>query len=446
MQPYLPNTTADEQAMLEVIGAASVDELFASIPGELRMGRPLDLPPAMGEMQLTRHVSEIAAKNASAGDHVCFLGGGAYDHFIPAVVDTVAARGEFYTAYTPYQAEASQGTLQAMFEYQTLIARLTGMDVSNASLYDGASATAEAVLMALGATRRRRVVAPRSLHPEYRQVLATYLANLDAELVTLPTPEGTLDPQRLTDAVDEQTACVIVQHPNFFGCLERAETLSRLAREAGALTVGVVDPVSLGLLRRPGDWGADIVAAEGHGLGCPMAYGGPFLGILACTEKLLRRMPGRLVGETTDRRDRRCFVLTMQTREQHIRREKATSNICTNQGLLALRASVHLALLGPRGLRQLGELCLQKANYARERLTAEGRLSAAFEGAVFKEFVVRVADGGVAHRLAHARAEGILAGVPLGRWYPELADCLLVAVTEKRTREEIDRLAEVLAE
>jgi len=430
--------------MLEAIGAASIDELFSSIPDELRLTRPLDLPAAMGEMELTRHVGEIASKNASVADHVCFLGGGAYDHFIPAVVDMVGSRSEFYTAYTPYQPEASQGTLQAMFEYQTLITRLTGMDVSNASLYDGATATAEAMLMALGATRRRRVVVPASLHPEYRQVLETYLANLDAELVTLPTPDGTLAPERLSDVVDDQTACVIVQHPNFFGGVEQAEVLSSIAHDAGALVVGVIDPVSLGLLQRPGDWGADIVAAEGQGLGCPMAYGGPYLGILACSEKLVRRIPGRLVGETTDRRDRRCFVLTMQTREQHIRREKATSNICTNQGLVALRASVHLALLGPHGLRELGRLCIQKANYARDRLTSNGALSAAFPMGVFKEFVVRANDGDVNGRLARARREGILAGVPLERWYPELSDCMLVAVTEKRTRAEIDRLVDVL--
>jgi len=443
--PYLPNTTAEQEEMLAAIGAESIDELFSSIPAELRLDRPLKLPPAMGEMELTAHVSRLAAKNASTPDHACFLGGGAYDHFIPAVVDMVGSRSEFYTAYTPYQPEASQGTLQAMFEYQTLITRLTGIDVSNASLYDGATATAEAMLMALGATRRKRVVVPASLHPDYRQTLETYITNLDVELVTVPTPDGVIDRDQLENAVDDQTACVIVQHPNFFGCLEEPEAVGRLAHDNGALLVGVVDPVSLGLLRRPGDWGADIVAAEGQGLGCPMAFGGPYLGILACSEKLLRRIPGRLVGETTDRRDRRCFVLTLQTREQHIRREKATSNICTNQGLLALRASVHLSLLGPQGIRQLGELCAQKANYTRDQLTAAGGISAAFDRPVFKEFVIRLESGNVREALARARGEKLLAGVPLGQWYPELDDCLLIAVTEKRTREEIDRLVDVLA-
>jgi glycine dehydrogenase subunit 1 len=442
--PYIPQTDDDQQAMLEAIGVASLEELFETVPSELRLDRPLDLPAAMGEIELTAHLQQLAARNTSAAQAVCFLGAGSYDHFIPAVVDFVAARSEFYTSYTPYQAEASQGSLQALFEYQTLITQLTGMDVSNSSLYDGGSAAAEAVLMALGASgRSARVVVAQSVHPEYRQVLATYLANLNTELITIGTPDGAVAPEKLEAAVDGQTACVLLQHPNFFGCLEEVEAAAEIAHRAGALLIVAVDPISLGLLKRPGDYGADIVVAEGQSLGNPMAFGGPYLGILACREQFVRRMPGRLVGQTVDRRGRRCWVLTLQTREQHIRREKATSNICTNQGLIALRAAVYLATMGPTGMRQVAELCLQKARYAAQRLTAGASLSMAFNRPTFKEFVVRSSHRPVEELLEAARAEGIFAGVPLGRWYPELADCLLVAVTEKRTKEQIDHLAAV---
>ena len=440
--PYIPNTTDDQRAMLDAIGAASLEELFAMVPAEFRLDRQLDLPAAMGEMELTAQVCGLAARNTPAGQAVCFLGGGSYDHFIPAVVDFVAARSEFYTSYTPYQAEASQGNLQAMFEYQTLITQLTGMDTSNSSLYDGGSAAAEAVMMALHATRRSgRVVVAGSVHPEYRQILTTYLANLDTELATVATPGGTVSPEDLEAAVTDQTACVLLQHPNFFGCLEEVQSIAEIAHRGGALLVVAVDPISLGLLKRPGDYGADIVVAEGQPLGNRMSFGGPYLGIMACREQFVRRMPGRLVGQTTDRRGKRCWVLTLQTREQHIRREKATSNICTNQGLIALRAAVYLASMGPEGMRQVAELCLQKARYAAQQLTSGRSFSPAFDRPTFKEFAVRSADRPVEEILEAARAEGTLAGVALGRWYPELADCLLVAVTEKRTKAEIDRLA-----
>ena len=442
--PYLSHTPQDRQAMLDAIGVQSLDELFEMVPAELRLKGELDLPPALGEMELSAHMSQLAARNMPAGEALCFLGAGSYDHFIPAVVDFVASRGEFCTSYTPYQAEASQGTLQALFEYQTLITQLTGMDVSNASLYDGGSAVAEAVLMAMGATRRwGKVVTVASVHPEYRQVLSTYLANLDTDLVTVGTPRGTASLDELAAAVDDRTACVVLQYPNFFGCLEEVEAAAKIAHQAGAVFVVSVDPISLGLLRRPGDYGADIVVAEGQPLGVPLGFGGPYLGIMACSEKFLRRMPGRLVGQTVDRRGRRCWVLTLQTREQHIRREKATSNICTNQGLMALRATVYLAAMGPSGMRVTAELCLKKARYAADRLTGAGSLQMAFDRPVFKEFTVRATDGRVEELLAKAEEDGIFAGVPLGRWYPELRDCFLVAVTEKRTKKEIDRLAEV---
>jgi glycine dehydrogenase subunit 1 len=444
--PYIPNTPEDRQAMLEAIPAASIEELFAMVPPELRLDRPLALPPAMSELELTAHFRRLAERNRPAGQAACFLGGGSYDHFIPAVVDFVAARSEFYTAYTPYQPEASQGTLQALFEYQTLITQLTGMDVSNASLYDGASAAAEAVLMAMALTQREgRVVTAASLHPEYRQVLATYLAHAGIELVTLATPQGAIAPEELAAAVDRHTACVLFAQPNFFGCLEDAPALAEIAHRAGALVIAAVDPISLGLLARPDRYPADIVVAEGQPLGNPMAFGGPYLGILACREQFVRRLPGRLVGQTVDRHGRRCWVLTLQTREQHIRRQKATSNICTNQGLLALRAAVYLATMGPRGLKALAELCLQKAHYAAGRLAADGPLRLAFPHPFFKEFVVRDPGRQVRRRLDAALAQGIFAGIPLDRWYPELADCFLVAVTEKRTRAEIDQWAEAVA-
>jgi glycine dehydrogenase subunit 1 len=444
--PYFLNTTDQQREMLEVIGAASIDELFAMVPAELRLGRPLCVPEALCELELTAHMTALADRNTPASESPCFLGGGSYDHFIPAVVDFIASRSEFYTSYTPYQAEVSQGNLQAIFEYQTLVTQLTGMDVSNSSLYDGGSATTEAVLMAMHATQRQtRVVTAASVHPEYRQILATYLTNLGVELVTVGTPQGAISPAELEAAVDGQTACVLVQHPNFFGGLEEMEAIAEVAHRAGALLVAVFDPISLGLLKRPGDYGADIAVAEGQCLGNPMSYGGPYLGIMACREQFVRRMPGRLVGQTVDRRGKRCWALTLQTREQHIRREKATSNICTNQGLLALRAAVYMAAVGPDGLRDVANLCLQKARYAIERLTAGKSLSLRFAQPTFKEFVVRVAGGRVDEFIAAALGKGIFAGVPLGRWYPELADCLLIAVTEKRTKAQIDQLADVLA-
>jgi glycine dehydrogenase subunit 1 len=445
--PYVPTTTVDQQAMLDAIGAKTIDELFDMIPAELRLDRELDLPAAMGELELSAHMAELASKNRPAGSGSCFLGGGCYDHFVPAVVDFVSGRSEFYTAYTPYQAEASQGSLQAFFEYQTLITQLTGMDVSNASLYDGASAAVEAVLMAVNVTRRDKVVVLDSVHPEYRRTMSTYLADIDVSIETINTIDSetkdcTVSPETLAAVLDKKTACVLVQHPNFFGCLEDVEALAETVHAAGALLILAVNPISLGLLKRPGQCGVDIVVAEGQPLGIHMTYGGPGLGVIACSEKFVRRMPGRLVGQTVDRRGRRCWVLTLQTREQHIRREKATSNICTNQGLMALRASVFLAAMGPQGMRDMADLCLQKAHYAMDLLTATGKASSVFDQPFFNEFVIRVEKGDTQTLIETALDENIFAGVPLECWYPDLADCLLVAVTEKRTKAEIDGLAE----
>ena len=442
---FIANTPDDVRVMLGAIGLDSLDQLFDMIPPEYRLQRPLDIPEALCELELTRQFGERLARNVGADQRPCFLGGGSYDHFIPAVVDHLAGRGEFYTAYTPYQPEASQGTLQAAFEYQTLVTQLTGLDVANASLYDGGSAVAEAVLMALGVTRRLgRIVVAGSVHPEYRQVLKTYMANLEPEIVTLPAPGGAIDPKSFAEAVTDDTAAVVLQYPDFFGRLYDIEELVALAHAKGALAIVSVDPISLGLLRRPGDYGADIVVAEGQSLGNPLAFGGPYLGIMACREEYVRKMPGRIVGETTDRHGKRCWVLTLQTREQHIRREKATSNICTNQGLLALRASIYLAALGPTGLYRAAELSTRKAHYAAERLAQVPGLSLAFEGPFFKEFVVRF-EQDPARVLAEVGRLGYHGGIALGRWYPDLADGILIAVTEKRTKDEIDGLAEAYA-
>jgi len=443
---YIANTPEDVSIMLKTIGLNSLEELFDLIPAEYRLQRPLNVPEALCELELTSQISALLERNIGTDKRVCFLGGGSYDHFIPALVDQLSARGEFYTAYTPYQPEASQGTLQATFEYQTLITQLTGLDVSNASLYDGGSAVAEAVLMALTVSKREgQVVLAGSVHPEYRQILATTLSNLDVEISTVPTPSGVITRECLAKALEKETCAVVLQYPNFFGQLEEVESLVQLIHEKGALAILSVDPISLGLLPRPGDYGADIVVAEGQGLGNPLAYGGPYLGIMSCREEYVRKMPGRIVGQTTDRRGKRCWVLTLQTREQHIRREKATSNICTNQGLLALRASIYLAAIGPNGLRQTAELSTRKAHYAAEQLASVPGLSLAFPGPFFKEFVVRSQRDPVQVLEAVGKL-GYHGGIALGRWNPDHKDLILIAVTEKRTRAEIDGLVSAYAQ
>ena len=437
---YLYNTPQQQQEMLRTIGLDSIDELLSQVPAELRLERPLDLPPALTEPELERQMRSLAARNVSGDRRVCFLGGGAYDHFVPAVVDEITSRGEFYTAYTPYQAEASQGSLQAFFEFQTLICQLTGMDVSNASLYEGGTAVSEAVFMAERVTGRTgSVVVLGSVHPEYREVVETYTRFLDTKVVTIPTPAGMADIDAVRDALNERTSCLVIQQPNFFGCLEDATQLVEAAHSVGALAVVSVNPISLGALKRPGDYGADIVIAEGQPLGIPLQYGGPYLGLFACRSKHVRKMPGRLIGQANDRDGNTCYVLSLQTREQHIRRDKATSNICTNQGLLALRATVYLAALGPQGLREVATLCAQKAHYAAERLSQIDGLSLAFDRPFFNEFTLRTRSGATALRRQAAQA-----GFDIG---PETADSetLLIAVTEQRTIDEIDALIDALS-
>lgn len=446
---YLFNTPEQQQEMLRACGVDSIEKLFSNqIPAELRLKRPLEMPPPLSELELESELTDLATQNHGVSSRVCFLGGGAYDHFIPAVVDTIAGRSEFYTAYTPYQAEASQGTLQAFFEYQTLICQLTGMDVSNASLYEGGTSVNEAVSMALRVLDgRRRVVVLGSVHPEYREILVTHLQHLNVELVTIPTPDGTADLNEVQTALNDQTACLVVQQPNFFGCLEDAKELIAAAQKVGALGILSFDPLSLGLLSRPRDLGADIAVAEGQSLGTPLQYGGPYLGILTCRESLMRKMPGRLIGETTDRLGNRCFVLNLQAREQHIKRDKATSNICTNQGLLALRATVYMSLLGPQGFREVAELSCRKAHYAAEQLATVNGIELLFKRPFFKEFAIRC-QGGIGPVLAKAQAAGFDLGPELSRFGSmageKYADGLLVAVTERRTRADIDRLVNAL--
>ncbi|MGE5435024.1 MAG: aminomethyl-transferring glycine dehydrogenase subunit GcvPA [Candidatus Doudnabacteria bacterium] len=440
---FLSLTELDREQMLETIGVDSIDELFEQIPVGVRLGRALELEPALSEPELVVHLTELAARNIDTGREVSFLGAGIYDHYVPAVVDAVLARGEFLTAYTPYQPEMSQGVLQAIFEYQTAICELTGMDVSNASGYDGTTVAADACYLARQATGRSRVVLTEALNPQVRQVVKTYAPGFGLDVVEVPHRDGTTDPDELRAAADE-AACVIFQQPNFFGCLEPAPDLAAAANDAGALPVAHVDPVSLGVLEAPGAYGCALAIGEGQSAGNYQSYGGPHYGFLAARSEFIRRMPGRISGETVDSEGKRGFVLTLQTREQHIRREKATSNITTNQTLLALAGLVHLSWLGPQGLGELGETCLALSRYAKERLSAAGLELVFPEKATFKEFAVRVGRPGK-EAIRDARAAGIHPGYALGRDYAGLDDALLIAVTEKRTTAEIDGLVEVLA-
>ena len=440
---YLSVTDADRTAMLAAIGVASVEDLFEQVPDAVRLGRPLALEPALSEPELVAHLEELAAKNVHVGRELSFLGAGMYDHYVPAVVDAVLSRGEFLTAYTPYQPEMSQGVLQAIFEYQTAICELTGMDVSNASGYDGTTVAADACFIAKHHTGRTRVVLAEALNPQVRQVVKTYAPGFGLEVVEVPHRDGATDPDEVRVAA-ENAACVIFQQPNFFGVLEDAPALAAAANDAEALPVAHVDPVSLGVLEAPGNYGCAIAIGEGQGAGNYLSCGGPHYGFLAARNDYIRRMPGRIIGETTDLDGQRAYVLTLQTREQHIRREKATSNMTTNQTLLALAGLVHLSWLGPQGLRELGETCLALAEHAKRRLQDAGLELVFPERATFKEFAVRVGRSG-RDAIRAAREQGVHPGYALGRDYEGLDDALLVAVTEKRTPEEIERLVAVLA-
>jgi glycine dehydrogenase subunit 1 len=440
---YIANTTAEQRQMLAVIGAGGIEELLVRIPAKARLSRPLSLAPALAETDLIRHMKTLAERNADADAHACFMGAGVYDHYVPSPINHLISRGEFFTAYTPYQPEASQGTLRSIYEYQTMIAELTGMDVANASIYDGASSLAEAALMAHAVTERNEIVLSRGVNPLYRRVTATYCEGPGVRLRDAAAPDGVTDLAAAKKLVSSKTAALVVQSPNFYGCLEDIAAAAEIAHAAGALLVVAADPVNLGVLEAPGRLGADLVVGEGQGLGVPMSFGGPNLGVFGAKKDLVRRMPGRLVGATVDRDGQRGFVLTLQTREQHIRRGKATSNICTNVALCALMATIYLAILGRRGLVRVGELSTAKAHYAAERLAQVPGVSLRFGAPFFKEFALKLPKSPerVVARLAK---QGILAGVPLKTFDRALGDCLLVAVTEKRTKAEIDAFADAL--
>ena len=438
--PFLALTHDDREAMLETVGVASIEELFRDIPAGVRFRGELDVDPPLPEAEIVAHLADLAERNAHSGRELSFLGAGVYDHYVPAVVDWIMSRGEFLTAYTPYQPEMSQGVLQAIFEYQTVICELTGMDVSNASGYDGPAVAADACYVAKHATGRDRVVLCETVNPQVRQVVKTYSPGFGLEIVEVANRDGVTDPDEVRAAA-EGAACVIFQQPNFFGCLEPGRDLAAAASESEALPVAYVDPISLGVLEAPGNYGCAIAVGEGQGAGNHQSYGGPHYGFIAARSEYIRRMPGRIIGETTDVDGRRGYVLTLQTREQHIRREKATHNITTNQTLLALGGLAYLSWLGPQGLREVGETCMALAEHAKERIG----LPLAFpDQTTFKEFAVRTGRP-AQDAIRAARAAGVHPGYALGRDYAGLDDALLVAVTEKRTPEEIERLAEVLA-
>ena len=435
---YIPNTDTDRAEMLSAIGVGSLDDLFAPIPKHLQYNQELNIPARMDQITLAKHLNKLAAKNVHAEAYPCFLGAGIYDHYVPPTVAAITGRSEFYTSYTPYQPEMSQGMLQSIFEFQSLLCQLLAMDVANASMYDAATAMAEAAIMAAELTGRKRVTVLNSVHPSYRQVLETYLRHMNIGI------DAAADAAELGEQTSEDTAAVIVQHPNFFGTLEDMERLGQEAHAKGALLIACVDPISLGLLTPPGEYDADIVVGEGQALGCPMGYGGPLLGFFACKTKFMRRLPGRIVGQTTDGDGKRAFVMTLRTREQDIRRERATSNICTNVALFALAATVYMATMGRKGLTQVAELCLQKTHYAASEIAKLPGCSLAFpDKPFFKEFVVKT-PGDPIEINKKLMEQGIIGGLALNQLYPEMGNAMLICVTEQRTKEEIDALVTAL--
>ena len=439
---YTPHTDSDVRQMLDTIGVPDVEALFSPVPEALRLKEGLALPTGISEMEAVARVRDLALGIREKAPALSFVGGGAYDHFVPAVVDTVISRSEFYTAYTPYQPEVSQGTLRAIFEFQTMVCELTGMDVANASMYDGASALAEAVLMAVRLNGGTRVLLPGSLHPHYRSVVETYVRGIELELVEIPwAEEGTIDLDILGSELDDDVTAVVVQNPNFLGVLEPLEELGRLVGPTKACLVAAVNPIALGVIRPPGDFGADIVVGDGQPLGIPVSFGGPYVGFFATRDAHVRKMPGRVCGQTVDVDGKRGFVLTLQTREQHIRRDRATSNICTNQTLCATAATVFLAALGPEGLREVGMLNWNLSHEAAKRLASVPGNRLRFSGPTFNEFVIET-QCKAASVLDGLRQQDIAGGVDLGRYHPELDRCVLVCVTETKKLGDIDRLVE----
>ncbi len=443
MTRYTSATAADREQMLAAIGVGAVEELFADLPAGVRLDRPLELPDGMTEQAVYERLAELAARNTSADHEISFLGAGMYDHYVPAIVDSITQRSEFLTPYTPYQPEISQGTLQAMFEFQTSICELTGLPVASAGLYEGPSSVAAAAYLARGATGRVKFLVSRGLHPHSRESLTTYSAGYGTTVEEVPLRDGATDLAALEAALDDDTAAVFLQQPNFIGAIEDLAALAPVAKRTGALLIVAVDALTLGVLRPPGEFGADVAVGEGQPLGNRLDYGGPSVGFFAAREEHIRRMPGRIAGETTDVDGRRGFVLTLQTREQHIRREKATSNICTSQQLNALAATIYLSWLGRAGIVEIGELMAQRTAYARERLAAIDGVEPLHTRPVVREFAVRL-DAPVEAVLRRCAAEGLNAGYPLGGDYPEWEDGLLIAITERRTRAHIDLLADAL--
>ncbi len=442
---YLPTTTEDEKLMLEAIGVNTIEELYDDVPKEFLLGPDdkLDLVGPHSELEVARWVGALGKKNITTDEKVCFLGAGAYDHYVPALIKHLTGRGEFFTAYTPYQPEISQGTLQSIFEYQSMICELTGMDVTNASMYDGGTAAAEASFMATDNTRRNTIVVSKTVHPAVREVMATYLGMRDIELVEIDMADGVTDIDKLKAALGDDVAGVIVQSPNFFGIIEDLAEVEKLTHDNKSLLITYVDPISLGILKSPGELGADIAIGEGQPLGTPLKYGGSYIGFFASTKKLVRKMPGRIVGQSTDLDNKRAFVLTLQAREQHIRRFKATSNICSNQGLVSLTTGMYLSTMGKEGLKEVATQCAQKAHYAAKQITKSGKFKLLFDKPFFKEFAV-TSDIDSSKVNAELFKNDILGGFELGRKYKELENGLLIAVTEKRTKEEIDKLASVM--
>lgn len=443
MFPYISNTPEDERKMLESIGINSVEELFKDIPENIRLNGRLELDKPMSELEVKKQLEAISKKNLNNDDLICFLGAGTYDHYIPSIIKHITGRSEFYTAYTPYQPEISQGTLQAIFEYQTMIAELTNMDVSNASMYDGGTACAEAAMMAMESTKRKSIIVSKTVHPDTRNILKTYMKFHGGELIEVDYNEGETDIEKLKASLTNNTAAVIVQNPNFFGIVENIEEVEKIAHSNKAMLIMSVDPISLGVLKTPGEYGADIVVGDGQSLGNSMNFGGPHLGFMASTSKLMRKLPGRIVGESVDVDGKRAYVLTLQAREQHIRRQKATSNICSNQSINALAAAIYMSTMGKQGIVEVAKQCINKSHYAFNTLIKSGKYKPMFKKPFFKEFAVKnaVSPENINSELMN---NGILGGYSLEKHYPELQNSLLLCVTEKRTKEEIDKLVKVM--
>ena len=443
MFPYIPNGQKEKEVMLKSIGVDSIEDLFSDIPDDVKLNRKLDINKPYSEIELRKYMRELSEKNKTLDSYICFLGAGAYDHYIPAVVDQIAGRSEFYTAYTPYQPEISQGTLQAIFEYQTMICELTGMDVSNASMYDVGTAAAEAAVMACNNTRRKKVLVSKTVNPDTRKVIQTYMKSRDIEYVEIDETEGVTDLDKLESLVDKKTAGIIVQNPNFFGIVEDFTEVEKLVHSNKAMLIMSVDPISLGILKTPGEIGADIVVGEGQSLGNSLSFGGPYFGFMAVTKKLMRKMPGRIIGQSEDVDGKRAFVLTLQAREQHIRRQRATSNICSNESLNALKAAIYMSLMGKEGIKEVALQSMQKAQYAFKELTKSGKYKPLFNKPFFKEFVIK-GDIETSKITSDLLENGIIGGYEIGKDYPEYENAMMFAVTEKRTRAEIDKLVQAM--